>query len=71
MGVERPGVPDAGHDAVPIHLLQVREADSREESLCVRVSTPAIEGYMGHIFRIMVKHRIGFWDTSVNLPLGD
>jgi hypothetical protein len=27
MGVECIGVPDGGHDAVPVHLLQVREAD--------------------------------------------
>ena len=71
MGIERPRIPDASHDAVPVHLLQVREADSREESLCVRVSAPGIEGYMRHILRIMVMHRIGFWGTSVILPLGD
>ena len=39
MGVECLGVPDGGYDAVPIHLLQVREAHQGEESVCVRLRT--------------------------------
>lgn len=58
MGVERPGLPHAGHDALPVHLLQVREAHQRQESVCVRVlvSMLGVEGYMGDILRIMVRY---------------